>query len=62
MGAYRHRHQVHDGAFGILNALFGVGVHRVEILDEKGQTIGEGKGPTEAAARQEAWKNVNRKD
>ena len=57
----RQRHQVQDGTFGILNALFGFGVHRIEILDDKGKTIGVGKGSTEAAAREKAWKDVNRK-
>lgn len=56
------RHQVHDGAFGILYALFGVGVHHVSILNDKGHTIGEGKGSSEGAAREQAWKNVQRQD
>lgn len=62
MGDFRHRHTVHDRAFGILNAFFGVGVHRIEILDDRGKTIGVGKGPTEAAAREQAWREVNRKN
>lgn len=57
----RNRHQVQDGTFGILNALFGIGVHRVEILDDRGKAIGVGKGSTEAAAREQAWKDVTRK-
>lgn len=54
------RHKIHDGAFGILNALLGVGVHRVEIRDDNGQAIGVGKGSTEGAAREQAWNDVNR--
>ncbi len=61
MGQYT-RHRVHDGAFGILHALFGIGVHRVSILNDKGQTIGEGKGSSEGAAREQAWKNVHLQD
>ncbi len=62
MGEFRHRHTVNDHALGILHALFGVGVHRIEILNDKGQTVGEGKGSTEAGARAQAWKDVSRKD
>lgn len=58
----RYRHKVQDGAFGVLHALWGIGVHRIEILDERGKMIGVGKGETEAAAREQAWKDVNRKD
>lgn len=56
----RMKHRVHDGAFGILHALFGFGEHSVEILDDQGKTIGVGKGPTEPAARAQAWKDVHR--
>jgi hypothetical protein len=62
MDRYRLTHQVRDGTFGILNTLFGVGVHRVEIRDEKGVTVGRGTGPSEAAAREQAWKDVHKKD
>lgn len=62
MDKYRLTHRVRDGAFGILNTLFGVGVHRVEIRDEKGATVGRGTGSSEAAAREQAWKDVHKKD
>lgn len=62
MGEFHQIHKVHDGAFGMLHALFGLGEHRVEILNNKGQRVGAGKGSTEAAARERAWKEVHKKD
>ncbi len=62
MGGFHQRHQIRDGAFGMLHALFGLAVHRVEILNDRGQMIGKGNGPTEAAARERAWKDVHKKD
>ena len=59
---YQLTHQVRDNAFGILHALFGVGSHRVEIRDDRGATIGVGTGPSEGAAREQAWKDVHKKD
>lgn len=59
---YRLTHEVHDGAFGILNALFGIGVHHVEIRDDKGVKIGQGTGRSEAAAREQAWKDMHKQE
>jgi hypothetical protein len=59
---YEQTHKVRDGAFGVLNALFGVGVHHVEIRDTQGTIVGRGTGPSEAAARQAAWKDVHQKE
>jgi hypothetical protein len=62
MTHYQQVHQVRDGAFGVLHAVFGVGVHHVELRDETGKTVGRGKGPSEAAARQAAWKDLHQKE
>ena len=59
MTEFHQQHTVRDGAFGLLHALFGIGVHHVRILDAGGQTVGEGSGSSEPAARQEAWKQVH---
>lgn len=61
MSEFHQRHEVRDGAFGVLHALFGFGVHRVEILNDQGRVMGRGKGPSEAAARERAWKDLRRK-
>jgi hypothetical protein len=60
MSQYHQRHEVKDGAFGVLHALFGMGTHHVDILNDKGQLMGRGTGSTEAAAREEAWKDLHR--
>jgi len=62
MSDFQQRHQVRDGAFGVLHALFGFGSHCVEILNDKRQVVGRGTGPTEAAARERAWKDLRRQD
>jgi hypothetical protein len=62
MTTFHQKHQVRDGSFGVLHALFGVGSHHVQILNDKGQVIGRGSGPTEAAARERAWKDLRRQD
>lgn len=62
MSDFHQRHQVRDGTFGVLHALFGLGSHSVEILNDKGQVVGRGTGPTEAAARERAWKDLHRQD
>jgi hypothetical protein len=62
MNKYQMTHQVRDGTFGVLNALFGIGTHRVEIRDDKGVTIGRGTGRSEASAREQAWKDVHKQE
>jgi hypothetical protein len=62
MTTFHQQHQVRDGSFGVLHALFGFGRHHVQILNEKGQVMGCGTGPTEAAARERAWKELRRHD
>jgi hypothetical protein len=63
MTHYQQTHRIRDGAFGMLHAVFGLGVHHVEIRDETGKTVvGRGEGSSEAAARQAAWKDVHQKE
>ena len=61
MSGLKEKHTVEDGAFGLLHGALGVGGHKDQILDEKGEVVGEGTGATESAARERAWDDVNKK-
>lgn len=55
----KEKHTVEDGAGGLLHGAFDVGVHKVEIVNDKGEVVGEGTGATESGAREQAWKDAN---
>lgn len=58
----KEKHTVEDGAGGLLHGAFDVGVHKVEIVNDKGEKVGEGTGSTESAARERAWDDVKTDD